>query len=187
MVQDKLSGCPWPLDDLLMVRYHDKEWGVPTHDDQVLFEFLALEAFQAGLSWRTVLHKRKSFREAFDGFDPVKVRRYDEEDMKRLLGNAGIIRNRLKIEATIANAERFLEVQSEFGSFDRYIWQFTDYKTLRNPKGVTLETMPASTKESEEMSKDLKRRGFRFVGPTICYAYIGMVNDHVDGCFRAPQ
>lgn len=185
-----VARCPWPMEDPLMALYHDKEWGVPTHDDGVLFEFLVLEGFQAGLSWRTILHKRESFREAFDGLDPEKVGRYGQKDRERLLANAGIVRNRMKIDAAITNAQRFLEVQREFGSFDRYVWRFTDYKTLRNPEGVTMSTMPASTGESEAMSKDLRKRGFRFVGPTICYAYmqtIGMVNDHVDGCFRAPN
>jgi DNA-3-methyladenine glycosylase I len=187
MAKTKIMRC-WGDNDPLMMRYHDEEWGVPLHDDHALFEYLVLDGFQAGLSWRTILHKRESFRRAFHGFDPGVVARYTDEDVKRLLGNPDIVRNRLKIAATINNAQRFLEVQQELGSFDRYIWQFTGYKTLRNPNGVTFATMPASTKESDAMSQDLKQRGFRFVGTAICYAFMqaaGMVNDHVDGCFRA--
>lgn len=175
-------------DDPLMIRYHDEEWGVPLHDDRGLFEFLVLDGFQAGLSWRTILHKREAFRRAFDGFDASKMVRYTDEDQQRLLNDSGIVRNRLKIAAAITNAQRFLEVQKELGSFDRYIWQFTGHKTLRNPGGVTPSTVPASTKESDAMSRDLKGRGFRFVGTTICYAFMqaaGMVNDHIDDCFRA--
>ena len=175
--------------DPLMARYHDQEWGVPLHDDRGLFEFLLLDSFQAGLSWRTILHKRESFRRAFDSFDAQRIARYTDEDRQHLLGNAGIVRNRLKIDAAIANAKGFLAVQREFGIFDRYIWQFTDHRTLRNPAGITMATMPASTAESDAMSRDLKRRGFRFVGATICYAFMqaaGMVNDHVNDCFRAP-
>ena len=174
-------------DDPLMMRYHNEEWGVPLHDDRGLFEFLVLDGFQAGLSWRTILHKRESFRRAFHDFDAVQIARYTDEDRQRLLSDSSIVRNRLKIDATISNAQRLLEIQKEFGSFDSYIWQFTDYKTLRNPTGVTWATMPTSTKESDAMSKDLKGRGFRFVGTTICYAFMqaaGMVNDHIDGCFR---
>ena len=171
-----------------MMRYHDEEWGVPLHDDRALFEFLILDGFQAGLSWRTILHKRENFRRAFHDFDAGKIARYTEEDRQRLLNDPGIVRNRLKIEATINNAQRFLEVKKEFGSFDRYIWQFTGHKTLRKPQGVAHSTVPASTKESDVMSRDLKERGFRFVGTTICYAFMqaaGMVNDHIDDCFRA--
>jgi DNA-3-methyladenine glycosylase I len=172
-----------------MARYHDEEWGVPMHDDRGLFEFLVLDGFQAGLSWRTILHKRENFRRALDNFDAVKIANYTDEDQRRLLGDAGIVRNRLKIAATIANAQSFLEVQREFGSFDSYIWQFTGHKTLRSPEGRTMSTIPASTRESDAMSRDLKGRGFRFVGTTICYAFMqaaGMVNDHIDDCIRAP-
>ena len=189
MADESKTRCFGGPEDPLMMRYHDEEWGVPTHDDGTLFEFLVLEGFQAGLSWQTILHKREHCRLAFDDFDPGKIALYTDEERQRLLSDAGIVRNRMKIAATITNAQRFLEVQREYGSFDRYIWQFTEYKTLRNLDGVTLETLPAFTKESEAMSRDLKRRGFRFVGPTICYAYmqtVGMVNDHVNGCFRAP-
>jgi len=169
------------------MRYHDEEWGVPLHDDRALFEFLILDGFQAGLSWRTILNKREAFREAFHTFEAPEIARYDQQDRERLLSNAGIVRNRLKIDATINNARRFLEVQEEFGTFDRYIWQFTGHKTLRNPEGVTRSSVPTSTEESDAMSRDLVRRGFKFVGTTICYAYMqsaGMVNDHIDDCFR---
>ena len=172
-----------------MMRYHDEEWGVPVHDDRLMFEFLALEGFQAGLSWQTILNKRENFRKAFHNFEPVTVAAYTDDDRTRLLANKGIVRNRAKIDAIINNAQRVLEVQKESGSFDRYIWQFTDHNTLRSPEPITLENMPAQTPESEAMSKDLKSRGFRFVGPTICYAHmqaVGMVNDHITGCFRAP-
>ena len=189
MADESKTRCFGGPEDSLMMRYHDEEWGVPTHDDGTLFEFLVLEGFQAGISWQTILNKREHFRLALDDFDAGKIALYTDEERQRLLSNPGIVRNRMKIDATIANAQQFLEVQGEYGSFDRYIWQFTDSKTLRNPDGVTWETLPAFTEESEAMSKALKKRGFRFVGPTICYAYmqsIGMVNDHVDGCFRAP-
>ena len=181
--------CFGDANDLLMARYHDEEWGVPLHDDRGLFEFLVLDCFQAGLSWRTILHKRENFRRAFDNFDAAKIANYTDEDQRRLLSDAGIVRNRLKIAATITNAQSFLSVQREFGSFDRYIWQFTGHNTLRNKEGRTMSTMPASTEESDAMSKDLKGRGFRFVGTTICYAFMqaaGMVNDHIDDCIRAP-
>ena len=169
-----------------MIRYHDEEWGLPVHDDRVLFEFLILEGAQAGLSWETVLRKRERYREVFDGFDAAKIARYDAKKVRALLADPGIIRNRLKISATISNARAFLDVQRDFGSFDKYLWQFTEGKTLervrRWPKDV-----PALTAESDAMSKDLKKRGFRFVGSTICYALMqatGMVNDHVRQCFR---
>ena len=176
-------------DNPLMMRYHDDEWGVPVHDDRLLFELLSLEAAQAGLSWQTILKKRDNFRRAFDDFDVTKVATYGEVDVRRLLSDAGIVRNRLKIGAIINNAQRFLEAQREFGCFDRYIWQFTGHTTLRRPGVLAFEDMPAQTAESDAMSRDLKRRGFRFVGPTICYAFMqsmGMVNDHLTGCFRAP-
>jgi DNA-3-methyladenine glycosylase I len=169
-----------------MIRYHDTEWGVPLHDDRKLFEFLVLDAFQAGLSWAIVLKKREGFRKAFGDFDARNVAKYDGRKVKGLLSDAGIIRNRLKIEATIANARAFLAVQREFGSFDRYIWQFTGDKTKRN-RWRALKQLPARIPESDAMSKDLKERGFRFVGSTICYAFMqaaGMVNDHLVGCFR---
>ncbi len=169
-----------------MIRYHDTEWGVPLHDDRKLFEFLVLDAFQAGLSWAIVLRKREWFRKAFSGFDPRKVARYDRRKVKVLLADTGIIRNRLKIEATIANAGAFLAVQREFDSFDRYIWQFTGDGTKRN-RWRSLNQIPARSPESDEMSRNLKERGFRFVGSTICYAFMqaaGMVNDHLVSCFR---
>lgn len=183
----QISRCSWTGDDPLMISYHDHEWGDPVHDDRKLFEYLILDAFQAGLSWRTILHKRENFRNAFDNFDAHKIARYTDADRKRLLADAGIIRNRLKINAAISNAKLFLDVQQEFGSFDKYIWQFTNYQTLRDPNGVTIETMPTSTPESDAMSTDLKKRGFKFVGTTICYAFmqaIGMVDDHLVGCFK---
>jgi len=169
-----------------MIRYHDAEWGVPLHNDRKLFEFLVLDAFQAGLSWAIVLRKREGFRKAFSDFDPREVAKYDGRKVKTLLADAGIIRNRLKIEATIANARAFLAVQREFGSFDRYIWQFTGGKPKVN-RWRSLKQLPAHSPESDAMSKDLKERGFRFVGSTICYAFMqaaGMVNDHLVGCFR---
>lgn len=169
-----------------MQDYHDTEWGVPLHDDRKLFEFMILDAFQAGLSWKTILHKRENFRKAFDGFDPVKIARYDEKKVQKLLSDAGIIRNRLKVQATITNAKCFLEVCAEFGGFDRYIWQFTGYRTLKN-KWHAMEEIPVRSPESDAMSKDLVRRGFKFVGSTICYAFMqasGMVNDHLTTCSR---
>ena len=177
--------CHWAQSEL-MIRYHDLEWGVPVHDDRRLFEFLILEGAQAGLSWETVLRKRERYREVFDGFDAEKIARYDARKVKTLLADPGIIRNRLKISATISNAQAFLEVQREFGTFDAYLWQFTGGKTLRHVRRDRKE-IPVSTAESDAMSKDLKKRGFRFVGSTICYALMqatGMVNDHVKGCFR---
>ena len=190
MTEPARIRCFGGPDDPLMMRYHDEEWGVPVHDDRLMFEFLALEGAQAGLSWRTILNKRENFRKAFDNFDLTQVSAYANDDRKRLLADPGIVRNRAKIDATINNAQRFLAVQKEYGSFDRYIWQFTGYKPLRRPGPITLENMPSQTPESETMSRDLKSRGFRFVGPTICYAHmqaVGMVNDHITGCFRAPE
>ncbi len=169
-----------------MVKYHDEEWGVPAHDDRTLFEFLILEGAQAGLMWQTVLNKRENYRRAFSGFDARKIARYGAKDVERLLNNPGIIRNRLKVAATIQNAKAFLEVQKEFGSFDAYIWQFVGYKTI-NHKIKTMKDIPATTKESDALSKDLLKRGFKFVGSTICYAFmqaVGMVNDHETKCFR---
>ena len=182
--------CAWvPTNDPLYVAYHDLEWGVPVHEDQLLFEFLILEGFQAGLSWRTVLYKRDNFRQAFDDFDPLKIAAYEEGKIAELLANPGIIRNKLKVHASIANARAFLKVKEEFGSFDAYIWQFTGGKTLKNA-WTTVAELPARTPESDAMSKDLLQRGFRFVGSTICYAHMqatGMVNDHTVDCFRYNQ
>jgi len=169
-----------------MIEYHDTEWGVPVHDDRKLFEFFVLDAFQAGLNWRTILHKRKNFRKAFSNYNVKRIARYGDEEFERLMGDAGIIRNRAKISATINNAQRFLEVQREFGTFDAYIWQFTGHQTKRNG-WKSLKQLPATSAESDEMSKDLKARGFKFVGSTICYAFMqaaGMVNDHLVSCFR---
>ena len=169
-----------------MIEYHDREWGVPLHDDHKLFEFLILEGMQAGLSWMTILRKRKNFWEAYDGFDPPKVAQYDDQKVAELLSNSGIIRHRGKINASISNAQAFLEVQSEFGSFDAYIWQFVGGKPIVNT-WKTMDELPAQTAESVAMSKDLRQRGFKFVGPTICYAHMqatGMVNDHTIDCFR---
>lgn len=173
----------------LYIQYHDEEWGVPVHDDQLLFEFLILEGAQAGLSWETVLKKRSNYRIAYDNFDPEVVANYDDAKQQELLKNEGIIRNRLKIKASITNARHFLEVQQEYDSFDDYIWQFTGQKTMQN-NWHYLNDVPATTKESDAMSKDLKKRGFSFVGSTICYAFmqaIGMVNDHTTDCFRHKQ
>ena len=178
--------CTWPGSDPLMQQYHDTEWGVPLHDDKKLFEFLVLDAFQAGLSWRTVLYKREAFRKAFAGFDVKKVAKFDDETLEKLMQDAGIIRNRAKIRSTVGNAQRFLEVQKEFGSFDKYIWQFTGGKTINNRPSDN-GAIPARTAESDAMSKDMMKRGFKFVGSTICYAFMqaaGMVNDHLVGCPR---
>ena len=178
--------CDWTSANPLMIQYHDQEWGVPVHNDKKLFEFLILEGAQAGLNWETILNKRKNYQLAFQNFDPDKVARYGKEQIKGLLGNAGIIRNRLKIEGTVINARKFLEIQSAFGSFDKYIWGFVDGKPIKN-KFKSLKELQAQTQESEAMSKDLKKRGFKFIGPTICYAFmqaVGMVNDHIVNCFR---
>ena len=179
--------CAWvPQDNELYIEYHDTEWGVPVHDDQLLFEFLILEGFQAGLSWITILKKRENFREAFDNFDPYKVSCYDEKKINKLMNNAGIIRNQLKIKAAVNNASAFLRIADEFGSFDSYIWQFVDGQPVIN-QWKTIDDIPASTDLSDKMSKDLKNRGFKFVGSTICYAHMqatGMVNDHTTDCFR---
>jgi len=169
-----------------MIEYHDKEWGVPVHDDKTLFEFLVLEGAQAGLSWETVLNKRENYRKAFHSFDPAKIIRYTTKDVQRLLSDPGIIRNRLKIEATIGNAKQLLIARKEFGSFDDYIWRFVDGKPIHH-KFNSLGQIPPTTQESDAMSKELRGRGFRFVGPTICYAFmqaVGMVNDHTTKCFR---
>jgi len=189
-VQDDRVRCWGGPEDPLMMRYHDEQWGFPVHDDRQLFESLVLDGFQAGLSWRTILHKRENFRRAFSGFDPEEVSRYGEEETQRLLADAGIVRNRMKIAATILNAAHFIEVQREFGSFDRYLWGFTGGETLRNQEGVVAGTVPASTPESYALSADLKKRGFRFVGTTICYAVmqsVGLVDDHLDTCWRVTE
>jgi DNA-3-methyladenine glycosylase I len=181
--------CEWCLGSELMVAYHDREWGVPVHDDRKLFEFMVLDAFQAGLSWSTILNKRENFKKALDGFEPKKIARYNQRKINSLLKNAGIIRNRQKIEATIANAKIFLEVVEEHGSFDAYIWGLAGGKTRQN-KFRTMKQIPPRTKQSDIMSKALKQRGFKFVGSTICYAFMqaaGMVNDHVVSCFRYNQ
>ncbi len=180
------KSCGWGTTNSLMIEYHDTEWGVPLHDDRKLFEFLVLDGFQAGVSWAIVLNKRENFRKAFHGFDPRRVAKYTEKDVERLLADPGIIRNRLKIRAAINNAQHFLEVQKEFGSFDKYIWQFVGGKPIRH-KYKSLKEMPATSPESDAMSKDLRARGFQFVGSTICYAFMqaaGMFNDHVQECFR---
>jgi DNA-3-methyladenine glycosylase I len=177
--------CKWAANDLA-IAYHDKEWGVPEHDDRVLFEFLILEGAQAGLSWDTILRKRENYRAAFDNFDPRKISKYDARKKKQLMSDKGIIRNRLKIESAVKNAKAFLAVQKEFGSFDRYIWQFVGGMPRVNAWEPG-QRLPASTTESDAMSKDLKKRGFNFVGSTICYAFMqatGMVNDHAVDCFR---
>lgn len=181
-----VTRCEWAGSDPLMTAYHDEEWGVPCHDDQALFERLILEGFQAGLSWSTILRKRDAFVRAFDGFDPEVVARYGPDDEARLLADAGIVRNRLKVSAAVTNARAFLDTQAEFGSFDAYIWRFAP--PPRAERVRTLAEIPATTPESDAMSKDLKRRGFRFVGSTICYAFMqsaGLVDDHVADCFRA--
>ncbi|HAK53928.1 MAG: DNA-3-methyladenine glycosylase I [Vicinamibacterales bacterium] len=183
------TRCAWAGSDPLYIRYHDTEWGVPQHQDRKLFEMLMLEGAQAGLSWITILRKRAAYRKAFDRFDPRKVARYSAADRRRLLADAGIVRNRLKIDAAIGNAKAFLEVQREFGRFDTYIWQFTDGRPIRN-RWRTIQEVPPTTPASDAMSQDLKRRGFKFVGSTICHAFMqatGMVNDHLTGCFRYRQ
>jgi DNA-3-methyladenine glycosylase I len=180
-----MTRCGWAREDQ-MIAYHDTEWGVPLHDDRALFEFLILEGAQAGLSWSTILRKRDNYRKAFDRFDARKIARYDDGKVAALLADAGIVRNRLKIASTISNAQAFLAVQKEFGSFDAYIWSFVDGRPLRN-RWRGMEEVPAKTAQSDAMSKDLAKRGFRFVGSTICYAFMqatGMVNDHLAGCFR---
>lgn len=183
----QLTRCAWnSFEDPLYRTYHDDEWGVPVYDDQKIFEFLVLESAQAGLSWSTVLRKRENYRKAFAGFDPVKVSKFTKKDVEKLLGNAGIIRNRLKIEAAINNAQRFLEIQKEFGTFAKYIWGFVGGKPVRN-QWKTIKHLPVITPEAEALAKDLKKRGFKFLGPTVMYAHMqatGMVNDHTVDCFR---
>ena len=185
MSPDKIR-CSWLGANELMIQYHDEEWGVPVHDDRKLFEFMILDSFQAGLSWQIILNKREGFRSAFSEFDPVKFTLFGKRDIENLINNKTIIRNQLKIRATILNSQYFLDIQKEFGSFDSFIWQFTDGKTIIN-KWDTTDDIPVSTPASDTMSKELKTRGFKFVGTTICYAFMqaaGMVNDHLISCFR---
>ncbi|MDX6531925.1 MAG: DNA-3-methyladenine glycosylase [Blastocatellia bacterium] len=182
----EIRRCHWAASELL-IAYHDLEWGVPNHDDRTLFEFLILEGAQAGLSWEIILRKRENYRAAFDNFDPLRVAKYDQRKIKKLLGDAGIVRNRLKIDSAVGNAKAFLTIQKEFGSFDEYVWQFVEGRTIRRKRGATLQ---AHTEESDALSRDLLRRGFKFVGSTICYSFmqaIGMVNDHEPSCFRYHQ
>ena len=182
----KKNRCPWPAGKSLDEKYHDEEWGVPVHNDRKLFEFILLDAFQAGLSWSTILNKRENFRKAFDNFEAEKIANYKEQKIQELLQNASIIRNKLKIRSSVSNAQIFLEIQKEFGSFDSFIWQFVGGKPIVN-KWKTVKEVPVSTPESDAMSKALKKYGFKFVGTTICYAFMqaaGMVNDHLTDCFR---
>ena len=186
MSRETKRRCDWATSDPLSIRYHDKEWGVPLHDDRRLFEFLILEGAQAGLSWITILRKRDEYRKAFANFDPRKVAKFGDPQITKLLHNPGIVRNRLKIAAAIDNAKAFLAVQQEFGTFDRFVWSFTNGKVVQN-RWRRLAELPAQTPKSQALSRELKRRGFRFVGPTICYAFmqaVGMINDHLIGCFR---
>jgi DNA-3-methyladenine glycosylase I len=181
MNKNQLIRCPWCGEDPLYVKYHDKEWGVPVHNDKKLFEFLVLEGFQAGLSWRTILYKRENFRKAFDNFDAEKIARYNQRKVNSLLNDAGIIRNKLKVAATITNAKAYLDIRDKYKSFDEYLWQFTDGRVIKN-NWKELKHLPARTKESDAMSKKLIEDGFKFVGSTICYAHMqatGMVNDHL--------
>lgn len=179
-----IQRCPWPSDDPLMIRYHDREWGVPVHRDRKMFEFLVLESFQAGLSWRTVLHKQENFRQAFAGFDVQRVARFSPAKVQQLLHNQGIIRNRQKIKAAINNAKRFLEIQNEFGSFCKYIWNFVDHRPIDN-RWTKIKHLPAVTPLAEKVAADMKDRGFQFLGPTVVYAHLqatGLVNDHLTSC-----
>ncbi|MBK9331008.1 MAG: DNA-3-methyladenine glycosylase I [Ignavibacteria bacterium] len=185
-VNDKKVRCSWCLSSELMVKYHDEEWGNPVHDDKKLFEFLLLDAFQAGLSWSTIINKRKNFKKAFDNFNYNKIAKYNSKKINELLNDEGIIRNKLKIYSSVENAKLFKAVQKEFGSFDKYIWQFTGGKTIHSNR-KSMKDIPAVSAESDAMSKDLKKRGFNFVGSTICYAFMqaaGMINDHIENCFR---
>jgi DNA-3-methyladenine glycosylase I len=184
----ELKRC-WNVDEPLYIHYHDVEWGVPVHDDRKLFEFLVLDAFQAGLSWWLILERREAFRKAFDGFDPKKIAKYTPKDVDRLMKAPGMIKNKGKIAATITNAQQLLKVKEEFGSFDAFIWKFVNGKTIQNAF-TKLSEMPAQTEESRAMSSEMKKRGFKFVGPTICYAFMqaaGLVNDHLVDCFRYAQ
>ena len=188
-MKKELKRCPWPGADPLYVDYHDREWGVPLHDDRRLFEAVILDGAQAGLSWITILRKRQNYRKAFDGFDALKIVRYDKKKIAALMADAGIVRNRLKIESAIGNAKAYLAVREEFGTFDRYMWGFVGGKPIRN-RLRSMRGIPVSSPESDTMSKDMKKRGFRFVGTTICYALMqatGMVNDHLTDCFRHKQ
>ncbi len=185
----ELSRCPWASKHPLLTLYHDQEWGVPLHDDNKLFELLVLEGAQAGLSWLSVLKKRDSYRQAFQGFDPAKVANFGPKNIARLMDNPGLIRNRRKLESTVANAGAFLKIQKEHGSFNKFIWQFVDGKPLQNA-WQSMEQIPAQSDHSQAMSKELKQQGFKFVGPTICYAFMqaaGMINDHLTSCFRYPR
>lgn len=185
-MEESLRRCEWAGTDARYVAYHDDEWGVPVHDDRALFEFLILEGAQAGLSWSTILNKRENYRRAFDNFDPQKVAAYDEDKIAELLEDPGIVRNRLKVRSAIRNAQAFLQIQEEFGSFDAYLWRFVGGQPIQN-RWQSLSEIPAETDESRALSKDLKKRGFNFVGPTIVYAFmqaVGLVNDHVVHCFR---
>lgn len=185
----QITKCPWALSDSLSEHYHDEQWGVPVHDDQLLFEMLLLEGAQAGLSWVTILKKRPAYRELFDHFDAQKIARYDDRKFTELMQNPAIIRNRLKISAMIQNARTFLDTQEQFGTFERFIWQFSEGEVIQN-SWQSMSEVPVSTKTSEAMSKALRRQGFKFVGPTICYAYmqaVGIVNDHLVDCFRYSQ
>ena len=183
-MKKELIRCSWCLSSELMMNYHDEEWGVPVHDDRLHFEYIVLDSFQAGLSWSTILNKRENFRKAFDGFDPTKIARYTPVKVEKLMKDEGIIRNKLKILATITNAKNFMDIQKEFGSFDKFIWQFTNGKVIDNSR-KSQKGIPAKSKISEKMSEELYARGFKFVGSTICYAYMqaaGMVNDHLTSC-----
>ena len=183
------TRCPWAGSDPLYLRYHDEEWGVPVHDDRHFFEMLVLEGAQAGLAWITILRKREGYRDAFDGFDPAVVARYGDRRVEALLGNPAIVRNRLKIESAVGNARAFLRVRAEHGSFDRYVWRFVDGRQRQN-RWRSMDEVPVETPESRALSRDLKGRGFRFVGPTICYAFMqatGLVNDHLVDCFRRAE
>ena len=183
---NEIKRCKWSVSDPIYIKYHDKEWGVSVHNDRKLFEMIVLDGAQAGLSWLTILKKRENYRKAFDNFDPKKVAKYDKRKISQLLKNDGIIRNKLKVESSITNAIAFLKVKEEFGTFDKYIWQFVNGKTIVS-SWKELKEIPAFTAESDEMSKDLKKRGFKFVGSTICYAFMqaaGLVNDHTVDCFR---
>jgi DNA-3-methyladenine glycosylase I len=188
-VQRQLIRCPWSGTDEIYVKYHDEEWGVPVHDDKLLFEFLILEGFQAGLSWKTILYKRENFRKAFDNFNAEKIARYNKRKIESLLKNACIIRNKLKVNAAVTNAKAFLNILDKYGSFDKYLWQFTGGKVIKN-KWKSMKEIPAKTKESDLMSKTLLKDGFKFVGSTICYAHMqatGTVNDHLVSCHRYKQ
>jgi DNA-3-methyladenine glycosylase I len=183
--REKRIRCPWAVSELA-IAYHDKEWGLPQHNDRILFEFLVLEGAQAGLSWETILRKRDHYRQVYDQFEPVSVAGYNADKIESLMSDPGIIRNRRKIESSIQNARAYLQIQSEFGSFDQYVWQFVHGKPIIN-SWKTLEEIPSQTQESEALSRDLRARGFSFIGPTICYAFmqaVGLVNDHLDICFR---